>query len=175
MYTAESEAMRRITFLLPILICFPAVQCEREPETHSSGSHSGRTVEPTHMVEIRNEQQDRIVASVRVALAQTELDRNTGLMDVREMPFDTGMYFLFDDERPRSFWMANTPLPLDILFVNSDQRIVRIHTRTVPFSERRIPSGHPAKYTLEVNAGFVSEYDIREGMYVRLRDKEESS
>jgi uncharacterized protein len=83
------------------------------------------------------------VASVRVALAQTEQERNSGLMDVRDMPFDTGMYFLFDDEQPRSFWMANTPLSLDILFINSEQRIVRIHTRTVPFSESQIRSELP--------------------------------
>jgi uncharacterized protein len=160
--------MRILLFFLMALFLSAFVQCGRNQDAETTRRHTGRTVEPTHKLEILNEQQDRVVASVRVALAQTEQERNSGLMDVREMPFDTGMYFLFDDEQPRSFWMANTPLSLDILFINRQQRIVRVHTRTVPFSERQIRSELPAMYTLEVNAGFVSEHDIREGMYVRL-------
>lgn len=106
------------------------------------------------------------MAEVHIALAQTETERNTGLMDVQQMPFDAGMLFIFDDESPRSFWMANTPLSLDILFADRQRRIVRIHTRTIPYSDRQIRSEYPAMYTLEVNAGFVNEHDIREGMYL---------
>ncbi|TVQ74278.1 MAG: DUF192 domain-containing protein [Balneolaceae bacterium] len=160
--------MRILPFIMLVLLLSTAVQCNSDNEAETVDRHAGRQVEPTHSLEILDEQRDRVVARVRVALAQTEQERNAGLMDVRQMPFDTGMYFLFDDEAPRSFWMANTPLSLDILFVDRNHRIVRIHTRTVPFSERQIRSELPAKYTLEVNAGFVSEHDIREGMYVRL-------
>ncbi len=160
--------MRQIPFFLFLFTLSTVTQCNGDTDTETAERHAGRTVEPTHSLEILNEQQDRVVASVRVALAQTDQERNTGLMDVRHMPFDTGMYFIFENEEPRSFWMANTPLSLDILFVNRQYRIVRIHTRTVPFSERQIRSELPAMYTLEVNAGFVSEHDIREGMYVRL-------
>ncbi len=160
--------MRQIPFFLFLFTLSTVTQCNGDTDTETAERHAGRTVEPTHSLEILNEQQDRVVASVRVALAQTDQERNTGLMDVRHMPFDTGMYFIFENEEPRSFWMANTPLSLDILFVNRQNRIVRIHTRTVPFSERQIRSELPAMYTLEVNAGFVSEHDIREGMYVRL-------
>jgi uncharacterized protein len=162
--------MRLLPLTLMILILAAAASCGDENDADTSDRHAGRTVQPTHNLEILDEQLDRTIARVRVALAQTEQERNTGLMDVRHMPFDTGMYFIFDEEAPRSFWMANTPLSLDILFVNSEHRIVRIHTRTIPFSERQIRSGLPARYTLEVNAGFVSEFDIREGMYVRLTE-----
>ncbi len=162
--------MRIFLFFLLILIPLLTTQCGSENGTESAERHAGRTVQPTHEIQILNEQQDQTVTRVRVALAQTEQERSAGLMDVRQMPFDTGMYFIFDEEAPRSFWMANTPLSLDILFVNREHRIVRIHTRTVPFSERQIRSELPAMYTLEVNAGFVSEYDIREGMYVRLSE-----
>ncbi len=160
--------MRTLPFILLILLLSTVMQCNSDNEAETTDRHAGREVEPTHSLEILDEQRDRVVARVRVALAQTEQERNTGLMDVRQMPFDTGMYFLFEDEAPRSFWMANTPLSLDILFIDRNHRVVRIHTRTVPFSERQIRSELPAKYTLEVNAGFVSEHDIREGMYVRL-------
>ncbi len=163
----------RIQPIFLVLLIFSALtHCSRDQDADTVQRHAGRTVEPTHKLEIMSEQRDRVVANIRVALAQTDQERNTGLMDVREMPFDTGMYFIFDNEQPRSFWMANTPLSLDILFIDRQQRIVRIHTRTVPFSERQIRSELPAMYTLEVNAGFVGEYDIREGMHVRLLEKE---
>jgi uncharacterized membrane protein (UPF0127 family) len=73
------------------------------------------------------------------------------------------MIFLFENNRPRSFWMANTPLSLDILFVNSDLEIVRIHRNTTPFSQESIESERPAKYVVEVNAGYTLRHDITEG------------
>lgn len=157
--------------LYPILLVMMVwfLSCEEENRQDEKVRPRGRTVEPTHIVEIFAKDYQEPVAKVHVALAQTERERNTGLMNVYEMPFDTGMYFIFDDEAPRSFWMVNTPLPLDILFINSDHEIVRIHTRTTPFSDRRIPSEYPAQYVLEVNAGFVGEYDIRESMRVILK------
>ncbi|MEX0679981.1 MAG: DUF192 domain-containing protein [Balneolales bacterium] len=109
---------------------------------------------------------DREAARVDVALAQTEEERNSGLMGVDAMPFNTGMLFLFDGEKPRSFWMVNTPLSLDILFINSNREIIRIRNNTTPYSDREITSEGPAQYVLEVNAGFTREYDIREGMRI---------
>ncbi len=156
---------------LSLVICavLTVYSCSNDETDESRGRVAGRTIELTHVVEILDEQQDRTVATARVALAQTESERNAGLMDVHDLPHDAGMYFIFDEEEPRSFWMANTPLSLDILFINREHRIVRIHTRTIPFSDRQIRSDYPAMYTLEVNAGFVNEHDIREGMYVRLK------
>ncbi len=122
----------------------------------------GRQIEPEEQVIIYDSDQE--IARVDVALARTESERNTGLMNVYEMPFDTGMLFIFDDEQPRSFWMVNTPISLDILFLNRHREIVRIRTNTTPFSERQVTSELPAQYVLEVNAGFCREHDIREGM-----------
>ncbi len=162
-----------IPALMVMTVAVMITFCGRNERGESAEGRAGRTVVPTHTVQILSEMQDRVVAEVRVALAQTEKERNMGLMDVHQMPFDTGMYFIFPDETPRSFWMVNTPLSLDILFINKEKRIVRIHTRTTPFSDRQIRSEFPAMYTLEVNAGFVSEFDIREGMHVRLQQNGE--
>lgn len=153
---------------MAVAIFFPGCTAEKPDSTHSNNTDSGRVITPTHLVEILSENKERVVAEVNVALAQTESERNIGLMDVHNLPFDSGLYFIFETEAQRSFWMANTPLSLDILFINRENRIVRIHTNTTPFSERQIRSELPAKYTLEVNAGFVREFDIREGMHVTL-------
>src|SRR5713101_2333732 len=70
---------------------------------------------------------------VRVELADTADKRQLGLMYRRELPELSGMLFLFPNEAPLSFWMKNTPLPLDILFINTTHTIVSISQNTTPF------------------------------------------
>ena len=106
------------------------------------------------------------LSSVEVAVADEDSERNQGLMDVRDLPQSKGMLFIFEQNQPRSFWMANTPLPLDIIFVNENMEIVRIHHSTQPFSEKNFESGQPAKYVVETNAGYCISHDIQEGMTV---------
>lgn len=108
------------------------------------------------------------ISTVSVALADEPEERNQGLMDVKEMASDAGMLFIFPDEQPRSFYMANTPLPLDIIFVNADSTIVRIHHNTTPFNSEQLPSDKPAKFVVETNAGYCISNDIQEGMRIRF-------
>ena len=158
--------MRNTLYLILITTLFHP-SCETGDERSSP---RGRTVEPTHTAVIISEQDNEPITEVKVALARTNDERSAGLMHVYNLPFDTGMYFIFENEAQRSFWMVNTPLSLDILFMNSAHEIVRIHTHTVPFSDRSIRSDYPAQYVLEVNAGFVDEYGIHEGMLVILKE-----
>ncbi len=155
--------MHRIEIFLSVvlLLSFILLSCKGEEDPTEP---RGRTINPDHLVIIYDDSET--VTEVHVALARTESERTTGLMNVYEMPFDTGMLFLFDNEQPRSFWMANTPLSLDILFLDQNREIVRIRTNTIPYSERQVTSELPAQYVLEVNAGFVREHDIREGMRI---------
>jgi len=73
------------------------------------------------------------------------------------------MLFLFPTEEPLSFWMKDTPLPLDIIFLSADRTIVTIRKNTVPFSEASVPSDRPAKYVVEVNAGFADRHRLAPG------------
>ncbi|MFU8813231.1 MAG: DUF192 domain-containing protein [Balneolaceae bacterium] len=106
------------------------------------------------------------VTTISVAVADDQESQAAGLMNVASMPRDAGMLFLFDDEAERSFWMANTLLSLDIMYVNANQEIVRIHQNTPPFSQESILSEVPAQYVVEVNAGFTLRHDITEGMRI---------
>lgn len=108
------------------------------------------------------------ISTVKVAVADNNRTRSEGLMNVMNLPENAGMLFIFENEQPRSFWMANTPLPLDIIFVNSEMTIVRIHRNTQPYSQESIQSEQPAKYVVEVNAGYTLEHDIREGMKIAV-------
>ncbi len=77
-----------------------------------------------------------------------------------ELPASGGMLFIFPHEGMLSFWMKNTPLPLDIIYINTDFTIVHIAENTAPYSTANIPSQHPAKYVLEVNGGFCRQHGI---------------
>jgi len=86
----------------------------------------------------------------------------------RDLPELHGMLFLFPREEPLSFWMKNTPLPLDIIFIDTAHKIVSISQNTTPFSEQPLPSGSPAQFVLEVNGGFCQRHGIAAGDRVDL-------
>jgi uncharacterized membrane protein (UPF0127 family) len=88
-----------------------------------------------------------------VEVADTEEERTRGLMFRESLAADRGMLFKFPDERERSFWMRNTYIALDIVYIDATGSIVSIARDTVPFSEASIPSYGAAKGVLEVNAG----------------------
>ncbi|HEV8718674.1 MAG TPA: DUF192 domain-containing protein [Candidatus Binatia bacterium] len=103
------------------------------------------------------------IIRVSVEIADTPQKRSFGLMYRRDLPESHGMLFLFPREELLSFWMKNTPLPLDIIFINVDHTIVSIAQDTTPFSEKPLPSGSPAKFVLEVNGGFCRRHGVTVG------------
>ncbi|MET1415374.1 DUF192 domain-containing protein [Roseibium sp. HPY-6] len=99
----------------------------------------------------------------QVEIAATDRQRSRGLMFREEMAADHGMLFIFESEGDRYFWMKNTPLPLDIIYIAANGAIVSIAADTTPFSEKTIPSGAPAQYVLELNAGTAAKLGIDVG------------
>ncbi|MET3585301.1 uncharacterized membrane protein (UPF0127 family) [Pseudorhizobium tarimense] len=98
-----------------------------------------------------------------VELALTPQERSQGLMHRESMPADHGMLFDFGESRPVSMWMKNTPLPLDMVFIQRDGTISHIYERAVPFSETIIDSRGPVAYVLELNGGRADELGIDVG------------
>jgi len=92
----------------------------------------------------------------------------TGLMYRRTMPETAGMLFRFDRFKPASFWMRNTYIPLDMIFVDKNMKIVQIHRNAEPLSDRLIPVHRETMYTIEVNAGFCERHGIAIGDYVMV-------
>jgi len=98
-----------------------------------------------------------------VEIADNAVAKQRGLMFRRNFPKDRAMLFVFDREDVIRMWMKNTPLPLDMLFVNGQGKIVSIYPQAQPFSEMTISSGYPAAYVVEINAGEVRRLGIKEG------------
>jgi len=105
---------------------------------------------------------------VSVEIADTPQTRRYGLMYRTTLPDRHGMLFVFPSETAQSFWMKNTPVSLDIIFINAARSIVHIAAHTTPFSERPIPSPHVAQFVLEVKAGFCERHGIRRGARVEF-------
>jgi uncharacterized membrane protein (UPF0127 family) len=106
--------------------------------------------------------------SVHVEIARTRAELSRGLMWRTELDADAGMLFVFADSAPRSFWMKNTPLPLDILFIDERGSVVSVAASTSPYSEAPIRSAGPARFVLEVNAGFAAKHGIGPGARVEI-------
>jgi uncharacterized membrane protein (UPF0127 family) len=100
---------------------------------------------------------------IDIEIVDNEEERMRGLMDRHDLPEKAGMLFIFPDEEPRSFWMKNTFISLDIIYINANKEIVSIQKYTQPKSTYSLPSEKPAKYVLEVNAGFTDKYEINPG------------
>jgi uncharacterized membrane protein (UPF0127 family) len=113
---------------------------------------------------------DKGAARVRVELALTAPEQARGLMWRDHLDSDAGMLFVFGRVRERSFWMKNTPLPLDIIYIDGDGKVVSIAERTTPYSTASIPSHGGAKYVLEVNGGFAAEHGVHAGSKIDLPD-----
>lgn len=160
--------LSKSTKLIFLLFIGLLTACGGKSDTKPDNSKpAGRVLEYPNRLSFLDEN-GQVVTTIRYATADDPEERNQGLMDVRYMPEDAGMVFFFETEEPQSFWMANTPLPLDIMYVNSDSVIVSIYQNTTPFSQTTLPSGEPAQYVIETNGGFSITHDIREGMKVRF-------
>jgi uncharacterized protein len=108
-----------------------------------------------------------------VEIAADEATRAQGLMFRDEIADDRGMFFIFPDQRPRSFWMKNTRIPLDIIYLDRDLRVVSISADTPPCRSRsgrcpNYPSAGPAQYVLEINAGRAAELGLAPGDRVEV-------
>lgn len=99
----------------------------------------------------------------KVELADTDASRSRGMMFRTSMAPDAGMLFDFKQEQMASFWMRNTLLPLDMLFIRADGTILNIHQRAIPHDESGINSTGPVRAVLEVNGGTVSRLGIKAG------------
>ncbi len=105
--------------------------------------------------------------SFKVELATTPAERAQGLMFRRSLAPDAGMLFDFGRTEPVAMWMENTLIPLDMLFIAADGRVVNIAQRAVPMDRTPIPSKGPVKGVLELAGGTASRLGLKPGDVVQ--------
>jgi len=102
-------------------------------------------------------------ATVAVEVASTQSQRELGLMFRKHLDDRAGMIFVFPDSAPRTFWMHNTPIPLDMIFADSAGRVIGIVANAEPFSDKLLGVEGDSQYVLEVNGGFCANQGIGPG------------
>src|SRR5262245_7262677 len=100
---------------------------------------------------------------IRLELALTPETQERGLMYRSSLPEDQGMLFVFDQDIDHSFWMKNTLIPLDMLFITADGRVAGVHANATPLSTAPISVGRPSRYVLEIGGGGAARRGIASG------------
>ncbi|MEY8098344.1 DUF192 domain-containing protein [Falsihalocynthiibacter sp. S25ZX9] len=106
-------------------------------------------------------------AQFQIEIADTNESRAQGLMHRTEMPRMSGMLFLYDSPRPMAFWMRNTLIPLDLLFIAPNGEVLAIHERAKPLDETHIPGPDGSIAVLEINGGMAETLGIKAGSQIR--------
>jgi uncharacterized membrane protein (UPF0127 family) len=112
---------------------------------------------------------DKPIVAIDIEIADDEAKREVGMMGRPEMEERQGMLFIFEEEQMASFWMRNTILSLDMIFIDKHGKIVTIHKNTKPFSDDTYSATEMTLLVLEVNAGFTDKYHIKEGDVVNWK------
>jgi len=110
-----------------------------------------------------------VAVSITIEVADAPEARVRGLQERWSLPELHGMIFIFDVPEVQKFWMHNTPLSLDMIFVDENRRILNMAESTTPMSKQTYSSKGPAKYVVEVKAGFSKRHGIEEGMRIQWK------
>jgi len=168
--------MKRIyIFFSVILLCLFFVQCNNGKKKEHTIKNGGELKPINYSFEnppkfrkdgellfIQNETNKELF-KIDLEIASTDEERTRGLMFRPEMAENQGMIFLFYKDEIQSFYMRNTVISLDIIYVNSKKEIVDIYKNTNTLDDTSLPSKAPAMYVVEINAGLCDKYGINEG------------
>ncbi|MEM8887931.1 MAG: DUF192 domain-containing protein [Bacteroidota bacterium] len=151
--------------LLILAICMLVLSgCKSGGKDNSSFS---QPLEPKFVKEgsltLIDKESQEAIRQINIEIADDPESIEIGLMYRRNMSDSQGMLFIFPSSEPRSFWMRNTYISLDLIFIDSEQRIVNIQKNAPPMSDKSQPSTAPAQYVLEVIGGFSDKYGLEAG------------
>jgi uncharacterized membrane protein (UPF0127 family) len=104
-----------------------------------------------------------------VELARTPQEREVGLMFRKQMAADAGMLFVFEHPAPQTFWMKNTLIPLDMIFISAEREIVGIVANAEPLTLTARGVNEPSQFVLEINGGLAARLGIRAGQRMQFR------
>jgi hypothetical protein len=159
--TLIRKASKAFALVIALVMALSVAACRGSDEPSVGSSPTGSL--PRGTVTIGSASGERIF---RVEIAETDADRQRGLMFREELDPDAGMAFLFESPVNGSFWMKNTLIPLDMIFINGDRQVVAMHESVPPCRRDPCPgydSGAPARFVLELAGGTAKRLKLRPG------------
>jgi len=160
---------KMLRYALCVLSIFFLFSCTSGYKEEKQNGIPEKSANPFHEPEFRKEgeltfikkgEQSKIV-TIDIEIADTLHEKTIGLMYRKSMADREGMLFVYGNLQSHFFWMKNTYIPLDMIFVDKKMKIVEIVKNTTPLSEELIPVHDDTQYAVEVNAGFTDKYNIQ--------------
>ncbi len=151
----------RIFFILLLTLIFVFLSCKTESKREIKTETIAFKKEGD--LSILKVDTDSIISNFDIEIAETEYETQTGLMYRASMEENQGMLFIFPKEAMRSFYMKNTEFPLDIIYIDGNQKIASFQKNAQPYDETGLTSKVPIKYVLEVNAGLSDKMGLQVG------------
>jgi uncharacterized membrane protein (UPF0127 family) len=109
---------------------------------------------------------------IHVEIVRTPPNRARGLMYRKQLGAREGMLFVFDREEVHSFWMKNTYIPLDMIFISGAKKVVGVLENARPMTTEPLSVGVASRFVVEVNAGFANQHGIQVGTPVQTHDEQ---
>ncbi|WCO02424.1 DUF192 domain-containing protein [Psychroserpens ponticola] len=150
------------------ILCFYIVSC-KEQKQNSTVKTVTISFKKEGELQLKKATSDSLIASLNIEIADDDYSTQTGLMYRKSMEDNQAMLFIFPDSDYRSFYMKNTKIPLDIIYISEDKRIVSIQKNAKPMDETSLPSEAPATYVLEVNAGLSDTWNLEKGDTIEFK------
>ncbi len=159
----QARSIRRLvrTVLPAMVLLLGTLGCRETPKGNLDTTPVAFTKEGE--LRILEGASDSVLVALDIEISSTDYEIQTGLMYRQDMEDRQAMLFVFPEAAPHSFYMKNTLIPLDILFIDEALEIVHIHRNAAPLDESGIPSGGAVQYVLEVKAGMSERWGISEG------------
>lgn len=149
-----------------VVIAFLFLSCKEDKKNEVKPIEISFTKE----VELVFYSENDTLVKLDIELAESDYEQQTGLMHRSSMEMNQGMLFIYEDERPRpTFYMKNTQIPLDLIYINAKHEVVEINKNAKPYDENPIRAKEPAQYVLEVNAGFVDKFNITDSLKINFK------
>ncbi len=145
---------------LAVALAAAGPACAQLPRQNPKACVGQPELKPLERLQV---QTDRGLRTFMVEIADSPREREYGLMCRKAMAPDRGMLFLFPRAEPQAFWMRNTLIPLDIIYIGADGRVVSISRNARPLDESPLPSAGPAQYVLELAAGRAQQIGLLPG------------
>ncbi|WP_339700458.1 DUF192 domain-containing protein [uncultured Marixanthomonas sp.] len=151
-----------VLLLLSILVSSSFYNCKEKTKNQESLTKEVSFTKEGELT-LKKAETDSIIATLDIEIADDEYQTQTGLMYRKGMLDSQGMLFVFEDSRPRSFYMKNTEFSIDIIYINSDKEVVSMQKNAKPYDSTSLPSEGVSQYVLEVNAGLSDTWALEKG------------
>lgn len=149
---------------LALLLVFSVFSCKNETNNTVVNNDEPIEIEFLKEGELTLKNNDSVIKNLDIEIAKSFNERQIGLMNRSSMAENQGMLFIFEEDNSTGFWMKDTRIPLDIIYIGADSTVISIVKNKQPFDERSEGATAPYRYTLEVNGGKSDAWGIKEGV-----------